>query len=249
MMRGDVRAGSARDGWWRVGVAVCLLSLGGLAACESSVGPADGPGQFTVLLTDAPFPFDLVDEANVTISRVEVAGEGGVQVLAEGEQTFNLLDLQNGVTAALGTVEMPEGRVSQVRLIVSEASILLVDDDPSDGEPAQEYDLFVPSGAQTGIKILVAADIDSGMETTATLDFDVEDSFIVQGNPETPAGIEGFLFKPVIKVAGVTQAQTQTAAEDNEEEDGESQEEAQEEEGADSEEEEGESTDDGDASA
>jgi hypothetical protein len=32
------------------------------------------------------------------------------------------------------------------------------------------------------------------------VDFDVAESFVVQGNPDTPAGINGFTFKPVLKL-------------------------------------------------
>lgn len=223
------RAAGARAGWMTAGLAACLLALGGLMACESSVGPADGPGQFTVLLTDAPFPFELVAEANVTIGRVDVVGEEGAQTLAEGEQTFNLLELQNGVTAALGSVEMPEGPVHQIRLIVTDASVVLVDEDETDDVPGQTFDLFIPSGAQNGLKIQLDADVNGGMETIATLDFDLEDSFIVQGNPDTPAGILGFIFKPVVHVAGVSQAATADDGDDDEDDDEEEQEEEEQE--------------------
>ena len=35
--------------------------------------------------------------------------------------------------------------------------------------------------------------------TVVTVDFDVNDNFVMQGNPETPAGIHGILFTPVLK--------------------------------------------------
>ena len=36
------------------------------------------------------------------------------------------------------------------------------------------------------------------------LDFDVSRSFVVQGNPSTPAGIKGFIFKPVIRAVNAS---------------------------------------------
>ncbi len=39
-----------------------------------------------------------------------------------------------------------------------------------------------------------------------TLDFDLEKSFVVQGNPNTAAGIKGFHFKPVVKPLGYSEA-------------------------------------------
>jgi hypothetical protein len=31
------------------------------------------------------------------------------------------------------------------------------------------------------------------------VDFDVDQNFVIQGNPETPAGINGILFTPVLR--------------------------------------------------
>lgn len=204
-------AARGRSSGWFVGVSFCLLALGGLLACQSSVGP-DETGRFTVLLTDAPFPFDLVKEANVTIGRVDVVTDAEVATILEEERTFNLLDLRDGVTAVLAEEELPAGSIAQIRLIVTDAEVVL--DDAS----MTTFDLFIPSGAQSGLKIVLGAFVDAGAETIVTLDFDVEDSFIVQGNPNTPAGIRGFLFKPVVRVADVTTTTTSAAVGDEEEE-------------------------------
>jgi hypothetical protein len=170
-----------------------LVGLGLVAGCDSSTGP-DDLGRMTVLLTDAPFPFDLVAEANVTIGRVELLTENGIQILTEDEQIYNLLDLQNGVTATLASTPVPEGRVVQIRLIVTAASVVLTDD--------TTFDLQVPSGAQTGIKILTpGAEIEIDAQTSATLDMDVSDSFVVLGNPDSLAGIQGFIFTPVVTLS------------------------------------------------
>lgn len=180
----------------------------GVAGCGSSTGLDEGEGRMTVLLTDAPFPFDLVAEANVTISRVDVVSETGVHVVAEGEQQLNLLDLQNGLTATVASAAMPEGAVTQIRLLVTEASIVM------DDEEGTTFDLFVPSGAQTGIKILTPnASVEAGAETTATLDMDVSESFIVVGDAAAAAGIEGFLFTPVVRMIALETTEAETTAE------------------------------------
>ncbi|MDO9612917.1 MAG: carboxypeptidase regulatory-like domain-containing protein, partial [Bacteroidota bacterium] len=63
------------------------------------------------------------------------------------------------------------------------------------------FDLTIPGGNSSGIKIKISPelDIESGVESEVLLDFDVSKSFVVQGNMNTPAGIKGFLFKPVIR--------------------------------------------------
>ncbi|MFW5821319.1 MAG: DUF4382 domain-containing protein [Bacteroidota bacterium] len=186
-------------------LAIFTLIFTGLAfyGCEESTNDinksADGPGKLKILLTDAPFPTDLVDEANVVINKIDIRNQNHEDdgypfiTLMEEEMSFNLLELTNGVTAELVDIELDSGSYDLVRLYVSEASILLKD--------GTEHDLFVPSGAQTGIKIFIdpAVMVAGGLTPELILDFNVSKSFIVKGNPNSPAGIKGFIFKPVIK--------------------------------------------------
>lgn len=157
----------------------------------------DGRGSFTLLLTDAPFPFGLVSEANVWIDKVEiVSDDDGITTLTtfDPAERFNLLELQNGVTTPLFEGELAENTYSQIRLYVSDASIVLIDE--------QVLEIKVPSER---INVLLSGlDIENGFSSELTLDFDVSESFVVQGNPDTPAGIKGFLFKPVVKPINMT---------------------------------------------
>lgn len=157
-------------------------------------------GRINVLLTDAPFPTDLVDEANVTITKIEARQSGSEEeessfvTLYEGEGSspINLLDLTNGVTANIVDAEVPVGSYDLVRVYVTEASVLLKD--------GNSYDLKVPSGAQTGIKIFVkpAIEVAGGLTADLILDFDVSRSFVPRGPLNSP---NGFIFKPVIKAS------------------------------------------------
>ena len=162
-------------------------------------------GTLVVRLTDAPFPIDLVDEANVTINKIELResadGDDPFLTLVENAQLpFNLLDLQNAVTGDLVQIEIPVGSYNLVRLYVSEANVILKD--------GTNFDLTVPSGAQTGIKIFIqpAIEVVGGLTSELLLDFDVGKSFVVQGNPNTPAGINGFIFTPVIRAVNMSTA-------------------------------------------
>jgi hypothetical protein len=47
-----------------------------------------------------------------------------------------------------------------------------------------------------------------GLTTEVLLDFNVEKSFILKGNMDSPAGIKGFNFKPVIRAVNNTTAGT-----------------------------------------
>src|SRR5690606_38469390 len=67
--------------------------------------------------------------------------------------------------------------------------------------------LHVPSGSETGIKLkLRTADGDEGAgidirpgETVLVVDFDVSQNFVIQGDPETAAGIKSYSFTPVLR--------------------------------------------------
>jgi hypothetical protein len=171
--------------------------------CEKSVENSD-TGTLSIKLMDAPFPIDLVAEANVRIIKIEVRNDNNEPdgdpflVLSDEDTLFNLLELQNGVYADLVEMEVPVGDYSFIRLYVDSAGITLKDE--------TEFDLKVPSGEQTGIKIIIDPPIQvvGGLTSELMLDFDVSKSFVVQGNPSTPAGIKGFHFKPVIRAANVS---------------------------------------------
>jgi hypothetical protein len=180
-------------------VLIALFSIF-LFGCEKSVENS-AMGKLSIELTDTPFPIKLVSEANVTINMIEVrkvqAESAGnpFLVLSEDEFSYNLLDLQNGLTADLVEIEVPAGEYDLIRLYVSSAEIKLTD--------KTVYDLELPSGDETGIKTFIKPSINvvGGLTTELVLDFDVSQSFVVQGDPFTPDGINGFTFKPVIRVA------------------------------------------------
>jgi hypothetical protein len=176
---------------------IALICLGFLTAC----GGSGGSGRLNIQITDAPFPFDMVKAADVTIDMIEVhvsnspSESSGWMTLSETSQNFNLLDLQGGVTATLLNASLPAGTYGQIRLHVDSASVTLTDD--------RVFDLNIPSGDQSGIKINVLPQIvvEGGLTTDLLLDFDVARSFvpIPAGNPNSASEIQGFNFKPVIR--------------------------------------------------
>jgi hypothetical protein len=176
---------------------VFVLAFGsGCDESDTSTGTAEA--RLQLLLTDAPFPFDLVAEANVTITEVTMKGGGNDSVLvADAALSFNLLDLRNGVTAPLADIEVAAGTYNQLRIQVADSAFVLLNDGAMHG-------LKIPSGSQSGIKVQLGnLELQDGDLAQVTVDFDVEDSFVVQGNPDTPAGIKGFIFKPVIRAMTV----------------------------------------------
>jgi len=185
------------------------------AGCDSSGGMGEtAQGDVTLRLTDAPA---ALDSAVVTIDRVNLVTEDGedddngddddgdddgdddsgddddegIITLTDETRQLDLLQLQNGTEELLASeVTAPEGEYTQLRFVLGSENYVFVD--------GERQMLEVPSGARSGIKIILPeVEIENeGDQIDITLDFDVEDSFIEQGNGE-------YRFKPTIKVKNV----------------------------------------------
>jgi hypothetical protein len=182
-------------------VGVIVLTLAG-AGCNDSNVTGGGTSQMRVLLTDAPS--DMIASAKVTISRVYlVGGDGGsadVMPASDTPVTFDLLDLRNGVEALLADHAVPAGTYEQLRLVELGAEVTLVDGLTfSDGSSTNT--LFVPSGMQSGIKVLLGTPLeaDAGQITIVVVDFDVDQNFVMQGNATPPTEIQSISFTPVLQ--------------------------------------------------
>ncbi len=156
--------------------------------CESTLdsGNGSGTGTMVVKLHDAPVDYD---EVNISVARVEVnntenEGEGWT-VISEPNETYNILDLVNGEFEVLADAELEEGTYSQIRLILNDENTVVIDGDT--------YNLFVPSGAQSGLKLNIDAEIKEGIVYTLLLDFDANRSVVKRG------ATNQYNLKPVIR--------------------------------------------------
>ncbi len=172
-----------------------LLILAGAIACSDGTG-ASGTGTMVVRLADAPS--DDLESAVIYVSEVTVKGgaaSASDQVISDTKASYDLLTLQNGVTATLGTATVPTGSYSQVRLLVDSARVVLKSGHTfADGSTTAK--LTVPSGSQTGIKVNFSPPITvTEGQTVLLVDFDVSQSFVFQGPRDHPNSIS---FKPVL---------------------------------------------------
>lgn len=184
------------------GLAVMAAAL---TACGDSTGTGDA--RLTVLLTDAPaVEFDSV---GVVIGQISILPDDGAPVvLTDSAGEFDLLQLQDGVTASLAELDIEAGTYVQLRMVVLSAGVKLADGFEFDNGDPKVREIQVPSGAQSGIKInLRYADADqedAGIEivpgeNVLVVDFDVSQNFKVQGNPSTPAGLKDVKFTPLLR--------------------------------------------------
>jgi len=174
---------------WAAVAAAASLMLG----CERSVS---GPqmSRVTAYLTDAPAP--ALASAEVWVSRIYlVGGDSGRVTISDMPQSFDLLQLQGGVTALLGAATIPAGDYAQLRLVVDSARLTL-DTGMTFADGSTSKLMKVPSGAQTGIKVDFggAVPIAPG-HTDLVIDFDVSRNFIFTG---PPGGSFGVLFTPTL---------------------------------------------------
>jgi hypothetical protein len=193
-----------------ISVALTVILSMLLVSCGGGGGGGGGgsgvpgsTGTVSVGLTDA----STTDyrAVYVTISEVAVHRDGGNwDIVSSPNKTVNLLDLVNGIRQDLGLATLPTGHYTQMRLILDskpDTSLnILSRAHPyanyfiDNSSTPQEIELKVPSGFQTGIKIVKGFDINANQTTELVLDFDAARSIV-------KAGASGkWLLKPTIKV-------------------------------------------------
>jgi hypothetical protein len=174
-----------------------------LTACGGG-GDGGGPsstGTVSVALTDATTTD--YKAIYITIEEVAVHKDGGNwSVIATPNKTYNLLELVNGVREELGLATLTTGHYTQMRLILKnrpDNSLNVLSERHLYGNYFIDTDdniveLKVPSGYQTGIKIVKGFDINANETTELVLDFDATRSIVMAGSSGT------WLLKPTIKM-------------------------------------------------
>lgn len=157
-----------------------------LAACYTAdVVTSANIAPTLVFLTDAPFPFDSVRSVNIHVKRIEAsptdtasadraAGRATWVEVAAPNKVFDLLTLQQGATALLGSGRLDAGRYMAIRMTLDmdRSSItysngspaVIVWPDPGHGE----LDLYAWVEEPVGV---------SGTGAEIVIDFDVGRSF------------------------------------------------------------------------
>ncbi|HPC98186.1 MAG TPA: DUF4382 domain-containing protein [Bacteroidales bacterium] len=166
-------------------------------------------GRLIVKVTDDPFNISYVESATVTITKIELKraghnytpGENPFIVLSEDTITLDLINLRNGITKELLDLEIPAGTYDQLRLYVDNAGLKI-------REQNSPFHCKVPGGPQTGIKIFIrpALVVGGGLTSELLLDFDLSRSFVMLGNLNHHLGVNGFIFKPVIRAVNNSSA-------------------------------------------
>ena len=180
-----------------------------LLSCSGN-GDGGGTGTLSVALTDSSTAkylaiYVTIDEVQVNRHDSSSNANSGWETVANPMKTYNLLKLVNGVTETLGEDELAAGTYQQIRLIIgktpeSENNILglpheypnyiILNDAAKTVEP-----LKIPSGFNTGIKLVHNFEVEEGTVVELLLDFEACKSVVETGSGK-------YLLKPTIKVIG-----------------------------------------------
>jgi hypothetical protein len=198
----------------RIPVATALLLS--LAACG---GGSDGSGKgadtgvLKLGITDSPV--DGAEAVVVQFTGVELKPREGAPFSidfssngAPAPRTIELLSLQGGKRAVLlDGATVPAGEYEWMRLkIVPDPTATL----SYVRIAGQQCEMRIPSGAETGLKLIRGFTVGVGTTTDMTIDFDVRKSLVAPPGQRSSLQqcTQGYLLKPVLRVADMLEVGT-----------------------------------------
>ena len=195
---------------------LCVFCFASCSGGGSGDGGRTDTGTVSVNLMDLPNGEYKAVYVNISEVQVHKAGAtdndgndgvGSWETVGTPGKIYNLLELVNGVMESLGTKELVAGKYTQVRLIIGEDIPLDQELNPAKNindeyhtEPNYVIDqsdmvipLKIPSGFNTGIKLVHSFQVEPNSYTELILDFDAMRSIVETGNGK-------LILKPTIKI-------------------------------------------------
>ena len=152
----------------------CKLALCAIALVISGCG-SEKPdkGTLTVAVTDAPV--DSALQVVVFFAAVEIKPADGPSFTVDVNDQIDLLALAGGRSEIiLNNIELDAGHYNWIRLEVNAEATLM--DSFIELDDGSIHSLFIPSGDQTGLKLIGGFDVPAGGNASFTLDFDLRKS-------------------------------------------------------------------------
>ena len=180
----------------------CVLTACRLDSTDSST-PTQSSG-LTINLTDAPVDDAL--EVVVVFTGIELQPESGGPPLVidlPSPKSIDLLKYRNGSTANLvAGAKVPAGRYLWLRLMLraeqnlqSGSYIRLLD--------GRQFPLYIPSGSETGLKLVRGCTVAQGAITKLLIDFDLRKSLVAP-----PGQQPNWFLKPALRLIDELQVGT-----------------------------------------
>jgi len=172
--------------------AVIVAGCGG--GSSSNVELDTSTGALSVMLTDAAV--DNVSEVWVEFAGVALKPASGNEIVVEfaTPTNINLLELQDGRSEALlNNKQVPVGSYSWIRLDVN-ADFDNVFDSYALLDDGSQVELRIPSGSETGLKLVNGFTVTANQSTNIMLDWDLRKAL------SDPRGQPGMHLRPALRV-------------------------------------------------
>lgn len=178
-----------------IGGRACLVIASlSLTACGDSGGSnEDESGFIAIGITDAPV--DEVSEVVVEFTGVTLKPSSGDEVVItfDAPKNFDLLTLTGGLTAELlPETEVPVGTYNWVRLAVNAEFDSVFDSYAM--TPTGQVELRVPSGGNSGLKLVSGFTVTQNQSTNLVIDWDLRKALT------DPRGQPGLHLRPALRV-------------------------------------------------
>lgn len=198
--------------------ALMAAGLFGLAGCGGSSG-GEEMGTLSIGLTDGPV--DYAENVYVEFTGLELKAAGGpateypidpdacdMQGTA-GTCTIDLKKLWGTKQRTLFSSDLLAGEYQWARLLVNAEQDTLDSYVTFSGEneiPPMECSLYIPSGAETGLKIVSGMTVTTNGRSEYMLDFDIRKSITAPPGLASPATecMQNYILKPAIRIVDKT---------------------------------------------
>lgn len=163
------------------------------AACGGSSSGTNDTGSFSLAVTDGPV--DSAEHVVVEFDGVSIKPADGevIEFLFEEAKSLDLLALQGNLSEPLVAGEsVPAGDYEWIRLHVNAERDSVMDSYIDiDGS---RLELWVPSGAETGLKLVSGFTVAAGGSADFTIDFDLRKSV------SNPQGMPEVILRPALRL-------------------------------------------------
>ncbi|MFC3152843.1 DUF4382 domain-containing protein [Litoribrevibacter euphylliae] len=159
-------------------IPMTLISCSGGGSSSGSASTSSGNGTFTLSITDAPV--DNADSVVVEFTGVEVKPAEGeaISFTFDSPMSIDLLAQQNGNSAELVSDEtLSAGSYNWIRLAVNAEEDGVMDSYIEIS--GTQFELDIPSGSQTGLKLNSGFTITASGNADYTIDFDLRKSVVL----------------------------------------------------------------------
>lgn len=172
-----------------------------LVACGGGGEIAPATGTLGIAVTDAPV--DGATKVVVKFTAVEVKPKNGNPITYDiTDKSIDLLALAGGKSEpVLPAQTVPAGDYEWVRLLVETQQNTMSSYIELEG--GGQYSLFVPSGEESGLKLIRGFTVAQGGVTNFTIDWDLRKSVIAP-----PGQSPNYLLKPVLRIVDNLQVGT-----------------------------------------